>query len=72
MTDDFRSGLQNRRDSDADLASESDDVAEVFADFVRVDVDGCHELDPRLGEEKSRDLGADGADSILRDRDWLR
>src|SRR2546423_1758849 len=71
VADHFRFSLKIRRDFHAGRFAEADDVAEVFADFVRVDVHGGDELHPRLGEEQPRDLRSDGSDSVLRDIDGL-
>jgi len=38
-------------DLDAGLAPEADDIADVLADLVRIDVDRRDELDPRFGEQ---------------------
>ena len=69
VTDDVGLHLQLGRDFHADLFVETDHFAEVTADFLRIDVDRGDELDPRLGQEEPRDLGADRADAVLRDGD---
>ena len=71
MTNYLRLALQIRRDLHAGRAAERDDVAEVFADFVRVDVGGGDELHPRFAQQKARDFRADRANSVLRNGDRL-
>ena len=71
MTNHFRLALHVRRDFHADGFAESDDVADVLADLVRIDVHRGNEFDPRLGEKETRDLRSDGSDAVNCDVDWL-
>jgi hypothetical protein len=68
---DVRLRLQLARHGDAGLLIDADDLAEIAAGLVRIDVDCADEFHPGFRQQKPRDLGADRADAVLRDRDGL-
>ena len=67
MADHFWFALEIRRDLDAGGAAEADHFADVFADFVRVDINSGDEFHPWFAEQQASDLRSDWTDSVLRD-----